>query len=208
LTGRSEHWDRVYGTRDDTSLTWFEEDPAVSLKLARQYLRPGKAFIDVGGGASRLTDKLAALDFGPLAVLDVSPQVLDRVRARLGPRARNVSFIAADVTAWKPDRRRNVWHDRAVFHFLTDPEDRAGYVRAMTEGLEPGGIAIIGTFAEDGPVKCSGLPVVRYSSKDLERTLEKLAPGRFEVIEALRVSHVTPTGDRQSFQFSVFRKSG
>jgi len=112
------------------------------------------------------------------------------------------------VTTWRPDRDYVVWHDRAVFHFLTDAEARAAYAQAMSQALRPDGVAIIATFADDGPEKCSGLPVVRYAPEELEQELTRLVPGQFEMISSRRHMHITPKGNRQSFQYSVFRKKG
>lgn len=207
MAGGQQHWDDVYGARSEDALTWFEATPAVSLDLVRDHLHPGEPFIDIEAGASRLVDALLDEGFGPLAVLDLSTAALAVSRQRLGPKADDVAWIAADITAWRPERDYAVWHDRAVFHFLTGAEDRAGYARALAHALRPGGIAIIATFAEDGPEMCSGLPVVRYAPEALARELDRLQPGRFEMREARRHMHVTPKGNRQSFQYSVFRKT-
>ena len=201
-----EHWDGVYGARREDALTWFEATPSLSLDLIREHLRPGDPFIDIGAGASRVVDALLEEGYGPLAVLDLSSAALAVSRRRLGPRADDVAWIAADITTWQPDRDHAVWHDRAVFHFLTRAEDRAGYARALAQALRPGGIAIIATFADDGPEMCSGLPVVRYAPAELAQELDRLLPGRFELLDARRHIHMTPKGNRQSFQYSVFRK--
>lgn len=202
-----EHWDKVYGARSEDELTWFEASPSVSLDLVTTYLEPGDAFIDIGAGAARLVDALHEAGLGPLTVLDLSKAALDASQKRLGPQGDDVVWIEADITKWKPDRDYAVWHDRAVFHFLTGAEDRAGYVRAMSEAIRSGGIAIIATFADDGPVMCSGLPVVRYSPEGLAQELDRLLPGEFEMIDAKRHMHITPKGNRQSFQYSVFRRT-
>ena len=201
-----EHWDGVYGARREDALTWFEATPSLSLDLIREHLRPGDPFIDIGAGASRVVDALLEEGFGPLAVLDLSSAALAVSRRRLGPRADDVAWIAADITTLQPDRDHAVWHDRAVFHFLTRAEDRAGYARALAQALRPGGIAIIATFADDGPEMCSRLPVVRYAPEALAQELDRLLPGRFETLDARRHLHVTPKGFRQGFQYSVFRK--
>ncbi len=207
MAGGQEHWDDVYGARSEDALTWFEATPAVSLDLVRDHLQPGAPFIDIGAGASRLVDVLLDAGFGPLTVLDLSAAALAVSRQRLGPRADAVQWIAADITAWQPERGYAVWHDRAVFHFLTAAEDRAGYARALAQALRPGGTAIIATFEDDGPEMCSGLPVVRYAPEELAQELDRLLPGRFEMRDARRHMHVTPKGNRQSFQYSVFRKT-
>ena len=207
MAGGQQHWDEVYGARSEDALTWFEATPAVSLELIREHLQPGESFIDIGAGASRLVDALLDEGFGPLAVLDLSAAALAVSRQRLGLRADDVAWIEADITTWTPDRDYAVWHDRAVFHFLTTAEDRAGYARALPVALRPGGIAIIATFADDGPEMCSGLPVVRYAPEALAQELDRLLPGRFETLDARRHMHITPKGNRQSFQYSVFRKT-
>ena len=207
MAGGQQHWDEVYGARSEDALTWFEATPAVSLDLVRDYLQPGEPFIDIGAGASRLVDALLEEGFGPLAVLDLSGAALDVSRQRLGTRGDDIAWIEADITTWQPDRGYAVWHDRAVFHFLTGAEARAGYARALSDGLRPGGIAIIATFADDGPEMCSGLPVVRYAPEALKQEFDRLLPGRLEPLDARHHMHITPKGNRQSFQYSVFRKT-
>lgn len=206
MIGGQQHWNTVYGARAEDELTWFEATPRVPLDLVRAYLQPGDPFIDIGAGASRLIDALLEEGFGPLTVLDLSSVALAVSWQRLGPKANDVAWIEADITTWKPDWDYVVWHDRAVFHFLTRAEDRAGYARALSDALRPGGIAIIATFADDGPERCSGLPVVRYAPEALAQELDRLLPGRFGMLDARRHMHVTPKGNRQSFQYSVFRK--
>lgn len=206
MVGRQEHWDGVYGARSEDELTWFEATPSISLELVGLYLRLGDALIDIGAGASRLVDALLDKGFSPLTVLDLSGSALEVSRQRLGDRGDGVNWIEADVTTWRPDRDYVIWHDRAVFHFLTDAEARAAYAQAMSQALRPDGVAIIATFADDGPDKCSGLPVVRYAPEELEQELTRLVPGQFEMISSRRHMHITPKGNRQSFQYSVFRK--
>lgn len=206
MAGRQEHWDGVYGARSEDELTWFEVTPSVSLELVRIHLQPGDALIDIGAGASRLVDALLDEGFSSLSVLDLSGSALEVSRKRVGARADSVEWIEADVTTWRPRREYAVWHDRAVFHFLTEADGRAAYARAMSEALRPDGVAIIATFADDGPEKCSGLPVVRYAPEGLAQELNRQAPGKFEMINSRRHVHITPKGNRQSFQYSVFRK--
>lgn len=207
MGGREAHWDGIYCAGSEDELTWFEETPAPSLDLVHGHLQPGEPFIDIGAGASRLVDALLEAGYGPLTVLDLSPAALAISRQRLGPKAGDVAWIAADITTWKPNREYAAWHDRAVFHFLTGAEDRAGYARALSGALRPDGIAIIATFADDGPEMCSGLPVLGYAPEALAQELDRLLPGRFEMLEARRHMHITPKGNRQSFQHSVFRKT-
>lgn len=199
------HWDAVYDAREEERLTWFESEPVLSRQLIDTHGAPGGSVIDVGGGASRLVD--VPLGQGrAVTVLDLSAAALAASRERLGPDAARAEWRAGDVTAFVPDRSWDVWHDRAVFHFLIEPEARAGYVRAMEAGLAPGGIAIVMTFAPDGPGTCSSLPVQRYSPESLRAELDRLAPGAFEPVTAGRHVHRTPLGRSQPFQYSVLRK--
>lgn len=203
---RVAHWQAVYGAHDDAQLTWFEEEAALSQELIRHYAGPGNAVLDAGGGAARLVDGLLAQGFDDVTVLDVSEAALEVSRTRLGAAAAQVNWVVADITGWQPPRAYDLWHDRAVFHFLTDPADRAAYVRALVDGLTPGGVAIIASFAPDGPETCSGLPVCRYSAETLVAELEARAPGVFALEEAVSHIHRTPAARAQSFQLSVLRR--
>jgi len=203
-----QHWDTAYRARDEDVLTWFEDVPEVSLRLVRQHLPRGGAVIDVGGGASRLADHV--LDDGPAAitVLDLSAEALAITRTRLGSRAKDVSLTVADVRTWTPDRAYDVWHDRAVFHFLTDPSDQRLYLGTLAASLRQGGVAIIATFDLAGPERCSGLPVQRYSPETLGAQIDRLMPGVLVPVHAEHHGHRTPGGAIQNFQISVYRKTG
>lgn len=199
------HWDAVYDAREEDRLTWFEAEPVLSRELIDTHAAPGGSVIDVGGGASRLVDVLLGQGRA-VTVLDLSAGALAASRERLGPDAARAEWRAGDVTDFAPDRTWDVWHDRAVFHFLTEPEARAGYVRAMEASLAPGGIAIVMTFAPDGPETCSSLPVERYSPESLRAEIDRLAPGAFAPVTQGRHVHRTPLGREQAFQFSVLQK--
>src|SRR5579872_1306661 len=165
-TEREKHWERVYSTKREREVSWFEENPAPSLDLiALAGARRQSAIIDIGGGASRLVDRLIVQGYEDLTVLDVSAAALAVAKARIGEKADRVHWLVADVTTWAPSRVYDLWHDRAAFHFLTDPADRAAYVARLRRALRPGGCAIIGGFAPDGPERCSGLPVARYDAE-------------------------------------------
>lgn len=207
MAGAEDHWDAVYTGRAPEALTWFEEVPEVSLALIRSYGAKDAPIIDVGGGASHLPDALLAEGFEAVTVLDLSPAALELSKTRLGAAASRVRWVAGDVTRWVPDRAYGLWHDRAVFHFLTDPAGQDAYVDVMRRAVAPGGHAIIATFAEDGPERCSNLPVQRYSPEALAARLQRAAPGVFAPLEAQRLVHVTPMGRRQAFQVSVFARS-
>lgn len=202
-TDRSTFWDGVYTTRADTAVSWFEETPDVSLDLLERIgAGPEDAVLDVGGGASRLVDALLARGFRDVTVLDVSEAALATARRRLGAAAEGVRWIAADATRWTPDRTYAVWHDRAAFHFLVDPADRARYRARLLAAVPVGGHVVLGTFAPEGPEKCSGLPVVR---QDPERLATFLGPP-FALLESRRHVHRTPGGRPQAFRFAAFRR--
>jgi trans-aconitate methyltransferase len=163
----------------------------------------GASILDIGGGASRLVDALLDQGFESLTVLDLSEKALATTRARLGRKAANVRWIVADVTKWEPAETYDVWHDRAAFHFLMEPHDRAAYAERLREAVRLGGHVIIGTFAPDGPERCSGLPVMRHDAVSLGETFGR----SFELMESRRHDHQTPMGGIQRFQFSRFRRA-
>jgi SAM-dependent methyltransferase len=201
---RKSHWENVYAAKRENEVSWFQENPAPSLELI-DLARPTfqSAIVDIGGGASRLVDCLLDRGFTEVTVLDISAAALAAARARLGERAGQVQWIVADVTRWRPARTFDLWHDRAAFHFLTDPADRLAYVACMRKAIKPGGHVIIGTFATDGPEKCSGLPVQRYDEAGLTRELGE----GFELIGSRRHEHSTPWNSTQRFLFSVLRRT-
>jgi ubiquinone/menaquinone biosynthesis C-methylase UbiE len=200
---RQSHWQNVYQTKGERDVSWFQEVPAISLDLIHATgLSFDAPIIDIGGGASRLVDALVTEGFRSLSVLDVSEKALAASRERLGPGAKNVAWIVADVTAWRPDKSYDVWHDRAAFHFLTEPADRTAYAECVRSAVHPGGHVIIGTFAPDGPERCSGLPILRHDAASIGNVL---GPS-FKLIESRRHDHQTPGGSIQHFQFSRFQR--
>lgn len=207
VQAKQQHWDAVYGAREEAALTWYEGEPHLSLELSLPLLRRGDAVIDVGGGRSRFVEKLLAQGLGPCTVLDISPAALAAQRDALGAGAVGVTWIAADITEWAPDRTYRLWHDRAVFHFLTAEDGRRAYLTTMAKALSDGGHAIIATFDENGPEQCSNLPVVRYAPDGFWAEVDRLVPGWFRVVEARRHVHITPKGNRQSFQVSVLERT-
>jgi SAM-dependent methyltransferase len=200
---RTSHWQRVYTTKAETDVSWFEASPATSLQLMEAAgLTTETCVLDVGGGDSRLVDALVARALSCLAVLDISAAALERARVRLGAAGGVPTWIAADVTRdWSLDPV-DIWHDRAVFHFLTDAEDRERYREHLRRTLKPGGTAIIATFALDGPERCSGLAVARYSPETLAA---ELGPD-VQLISSCRHAHRTPAGAMQSLHYSRFAK--
>lgn len=201
---RKVHWEGVYTAKAENQVSWFQETAATSLKLlAYEGIDQNSAVIDVGGGASRLVDALAGQGYTNLTVLDVSGAALAAARARLGSSASRVRWIEADITQWRPADSYDAWHDRAVLHFLTTDDERAAYLRALRQAVRPGGLVIIATFDLDGPEKCSGLPVQRYSPA----TVAALLGDDFSVLDSRTETHVTPWGSGQKFQFSRFRRA-
>lgn len=203
MVDRRTHWESVYSTKDENQVSWFQENPSISIEMIKASgASKDAAIIDIGGGASRLVDALLKDGFISLSVLDLSAAALEVARKRIGPAGAGVEWIVADVTTWQPARSYDLWHDRATFHFLTEPSDRAAYLDRLHLALRVGGQAIIGTFALDGPEECSGLPVQRYDSGRLAQTLGS----SFELVEARTETHRTPRNSLQSFQFSRFRR--
>lgn len=198
---RRRHWDDRYSASSPDGVSWFQERPAVSLELiAAAGPHRTASLIDVGGGAARLVEYLLADGWSDITVLDVSDVALDEARARVGPNPR-VQWIEQDLLAWHPSRRYDVWHDRAVFHFLVNEGERQKYREVMSEALAPNATIIVGTFAIDGPRQCSGLPVARYDAEALVSALGTT----FEVLATKNEEHVTPHGNTQPFTWVELR---
>ena len=199
-TGRTDHWQGVYTTKADSEASWFQECPLASLRMINAAgLAPGQAVIDVGGGTSRLVDSLLDLGYR-VTVLDLAEAALTKAKVRLDGRAAAVDWIVADITRWTPLGQFDLWHDRAVFHFLVDDDDRRAYAVAMAAAVRPGGQAVVATFGPDGPERCSGLPVRRYTAAAMAA---EFAPA-FRLAESRSDRHLTPAGKPQSFQFCRF----
>ena len=200
---RKDHWEGIYGHKDETEVSWHQERPVMSLRLIEQAgVGPEAPIIDVGGGASHLVDDLLAQGFSDVTVLDLAGAALAQARARLGTRADAVAWIEADATAWQPARTYRLWHDRAVFHFLTEPADRAAYLERLRTAVPAGGHVVIAAFGPEGPERCSGLPVVRYAPETLHESL-----GRgFGLLAVQTETHRTPAGTDQQFVGCLFRR--
>lgn len=198
------HWEKVYGSKPEDEVSWFQEHAEVSLRLIEQSgVTKSANIIDVGGGASTLVDDLLASGYQNLTVLDLSGEALAKARHRLGAKAEKIHWLEADILQVNlPEQSYDIWHDRAVFHFLTAAEDRQKYVQAVLGSVKPGGHVIVATFAEDGPEKCSGLPVMRYSADQLHG--EFGAP--FDLLRQEREEHHTPAGVIQKFVYCFCRK--
>jgi ubiquinone/menaquinone biosynthesis C-methylase UbiE len=199
---RKSHWESIYAKMIPTEVGWYQVEPAVSLELiASTGVGHADKIIDVGGGASVLVDKLLCQGFQDLTVLDVSSKALDYAKERLGSEAEAVKWIEADVTKFELPEKYDLWHDRAVFHFLTEENDRKKYLQNMEEALNPGGHVIIAAFSIDGPLKCSGLNVERYSPEKMNNELGD----SFELIKATDEGHMTPWGKEQKYTYCYFK---
>lgn len=196
---RQEHWERVYEVKAPDQVSWFRPHLETSLALIEQAAGGfAAAIIDVGGGASTLVDDLVARRYRNVTVLDISQTAIEVTQKRLGPASCNVHWLTADITqAVLPDHAFDVWHDRAVFHFLTTREDRLAYVRRVASAVKPGGHVIIGTFGPEGPNKCSGLDVLRYDAPSLHGEFGS----RFRLISSSEELHQTPGGTTQQFLY-------
>lgn len=200
---RQQHWDRVFTNKPANDVSWFEALPETSIRmLEASGLNVDTCVLDVGGGDSRLIDQLLARGLDCLAVLDISGAALARAKTRLGTSAAIPVWLEADVAGDWSLKPMDIWHDRAVFHFLTAREDRERYRLHLLRTLRPGGSAILATFASDGPEKCSGLPVVRYSPERLAAEFES----DLTMIESVRHVHTTPWGSSQAFMYCRFRR--
>ena len=197
-----DHWEAIHTAKQD-QVSWYQEQPSLALTYIRACgLPPGATVLDAGAGASRMVEALLDLGLLPL-VVDIAQSALDRVRERLGTRAGEVAFHCADLTCLElPESSVDLWHDRAVFHFLTEPEARSAYLAGLRRALKPGGFVVMGCFAPDGPEKCSGLPVRRYNAAGL---VSELGP-EFELLEEGRETHSTPFGTTQAFTVVRFQR--
>ena len=199
---RKLHWERVYSSKDPTEVSWYQGSPQLSLQMiAATGVEAGGAIIDVGGGASKLIDNLLDSGYSDVTVLDIASAALERSRARLGDAARKATWIEQDILHFEPNRSFKLWHDRAVFHFLTEKSQQRHYADLLQKAIEPGGHVILATFGPDGPKRCSGLPVQRYSTKELSGLLEPAFELQAEDFE----EHETPGGSVQQFLYTCWQ---
>ena len=201
MGGPAEHWDRVYESRAPDEVSWHQAEPSVSLRLLGRADTQG-SLIDLGAGTSTLADELLGLGWSKVTLLDVSAEALRAASTRLAPYGDRVELVVADVLMWAPATTFDAWHDRAVFHFLTDSDDQSRYVATAARAVRPGGLLVMGTFAADGPTRCSGLPTARHDAA----SLGSLFSDSFELVHSEREEHVTPSGDIQPFTWVVLRR--
>jgi 2-polyprenyl-3-methyl-5-hydroxy-6-metoxy-1,4-benzoquinol methylase len=197
------HWEHIYETKAPTQVSWYQEHAQFSLQYIRNTgIRKTDHIIDVGGGSSTLVDDLIADGFQRISVLDVSGTALQLARQRLEARGVSVNWMEADITqADLPEQAFDLWHDRAVFHFLTQPADRQRYIAAVRHAVRPGGHVIVATFAPDGPDRCSGLEVMRYDPESLH---SEFGSG-FDLVDSTNEIHQTPFGTEQKFIYCYCR---
>jgi SAM-dependent methyltransferase len=203
---KASHWERIYAQRDSDELSWHESSPRTSMELIEESGLPRTAaIVDVGGGgASRLAAELLRVGHTDITIADISPAALECAKAELGEPSAGIAWVEADVRSHDFSRSFDLWHDRAVFHFMVDPVDRNGYLRSLGKALRPGGHLILATFGPDGPDTCSGLPVQRYSAALLSEALGS----DFELLSSRLEDHRTPSGRRQQFLYAHMRRRG
>ena len=198
---KKEHWENIYSTKGMQEVSWFQQVPETSLALI-QKVAPAKdaAIIDVGGGDGFLADNLLELGYTNITVLDISENAINRAKARIGKLAEKVKWIVSDITKFVPEQQYAVWHDRAVFHFLTKEKDINSYKELVSSAVSA--YFVIATFSNEGPNKCSGLEICKYSELDLKKQFEEA----FSVVDSFKENHSTPFETIQNFTFSVFQK--
>lgn len=200
---KKQHWETVYETKSPQEVSWTQEIPQTSLDFIHSFGSDKSAsIIDIGGGDSRLVDCLVEEGYTNVTVLDISANALERAKVRLGNKANNVTWIISDITQFQPDKTYAIWHDRAVFHFLTDADEIQNYAELVGKAVEKH--LVIGTFSENGPLRCSALDVTRYSLDELSSRFSN----SFRVLNCLNVDHVTPFDSVQNFSFCGFEKIG
>lgn len=200
---RKKHWEEIYQTKQLESCSWYQPSPFTSISLIEDGGIPlSSKIIDVGGGDSFLVDHLLDKGYTDITVLDISEAAIQRAKQRIGNRAAKATWIVSDVTRFKPSEKYDVWHDRAAFHFLTDPVDIGKYVELVEASIAPGGKLIVGTFSETGPKKCSGIEIKQYSKEELASVFSK----GFTKNSCLNVDHATPSNTVQNFTFCSFKR--
>lgn len=198
---RKAHWETVYENKSPNEVSWTEEIPQTSLDFIHSFGDDKSvSIIDIGGGDSRLVDCLLDEGYTNISVLDISEKALDRAKIRLGDLANNVNWIVSDITEFKPESTFDIWHDRAVFHFLTEQADIATYIELVGKSVAKN--MVIGTFSENGPLRCSALDISQYSTQELSERFEE----KFKVTHSLNVDHTTPFDTVQNFSFCGFVK--
>jgi 2-polyprenyl-3-methyl-5-hydroxy-6-metoxy-1,4-benzoquinol methylase len=200
---RKAHWENIYTTKQLEEASWYQPKPETSLQILQEInISSDARIIDVGGGDSLLADHLLDLGFSNLTILDISSKSIERAKARLGERGKKVNWIVSDILYFEPTHKFDFWHDRAAFHFLTEKNEIDKYVKIASEAIRKNGKAIIATFSEEGPKKCSGIVINQYTMASLEETFNPY----FKKILGVTHDHRTPTQNIQNFIFCAFQK--
>lgn len=203
IFNRKKHWENIYQTKELKDVSWFQPTPQTSLDFLKQFDVPKTAkVIDIGGGDSLLVDYLLGLGYEDITVLDISEVAIEKAKKRLGNKAENVKWIVEDASTFNPTEKYDLWHDRAAFHFLTDEQEISNYLETAQNNINPTGVMVIGTFSEQGPLKCSGIEIKQYSETTMTDRLQNF----FEKIRCITIDHKTPSNAIQNFVFCSFRK--
>lgn len=198
-----EHWENIYSTKSPNEVSWTQDNPQTSIDLIENCRLPTSSkIIDIGGGESKQVDKLLDLGYNNLSVLDISQTALEKTQKRLGDKSYKVKWIVTDITEFQTSEKYDIWHDRAVFHFLTKSEDIDKYVNLVINNIRSGGFLILGTFSTNGPLKCSGLEITQYD----ENKMKALFDSNFDLIECFNINHQTPFDSIQNFIFCRFQR--
>ena len=200
---KKAHWENIFQTKDTTIVSWYQAVPATSINLIQKTgLSANSAIIEIGSGDSFLVDHLIEKGYTDISLLDISENALETIRKRLGEKSNSVTFVATDINNFSTDKRFNIWHDRAVFHFLTEKKDIENYVKIATKSVIRKGFLIIGTFSDKGPDSCSGLTIEKYSESKLTAAFS----AGFSKLECFTENHNTPSGGIQNFLFCIFQR--
>lgn len=200
---RKKHWESIYQSKESDEVSWFQSKPTTSLEFIQRYDLPRSSrIIDIGGGDSLLVDHLLNMGYQDITILDISEKAIEKAKKRLGDKADKVKWIIEDAANFQTTEKYDFWHDRAAFHFLTDENEIEKYLNTLNKGVKPKGILVIGTFSEDGPEKCSGINIKKYS----ERTMTDRLKNFFEKIKCITIDHKTPSGSIQNFIFCSFSR--
>ncbi len=200
---RQEHWERIYSEKKDNEVSWYQEIPKLSLDIIQTFQLIKEAeIIDIGGGNSNLAEKLLELGYRNISVLDISAKALKRTQLKLGERWKSVRWIITDVLQYEPSNRFDLWHDRAVFHFLTKEDEIKKYATAVSKFIKPSGYLVVASFSTTGPKKCSGLDITQYS----EKSMRDIFGEDFEFMKSVEEVHTTPFGTHQNFIYCIFRR--
>ncbi len=202
MTNTFSHWDKVYKTKNHTQVSWHQEHSTISLDWILKSVKPTDSIIDVGCGVSVLADNLLAKGFNDISLLELSTEALNTLKLRLKKSEERLNFYNENILDFKPNNTFKLWHDRAVFHFLTNPKDQQTYLKKLNQYLEKEGFFLLATFSPDGPKECSNLDIVQYDEAKIVQLLGK----KFELIKTINEKHPHPNGSIQSFNYFLFKK--